>query len=439
MYGLSHTRIADAGKCFILKNAACIITMNGPDDDAEKCMGIKRNCDIVIRDGRIEKLNEHATHSCTFTEAEFIDASAWVIMPGLVDAHAHPLCVGSRASETVLKAKGLGYEEIAARGGGIVSSMKKIREASDIEIEENFVRFAQMALARGVVCMDAKTGYGLNISEEMRHFQCLIRACEQNKILPRIAATLLGPHAASPDFQGMEAFIGALINSLPQFAEVAHSAVSKGILTGVAADIFVERNYFTKEQGEKWLNAALSHGLDIHVHADEFSRSGGSEIAISLAERQEQTKRRRREKARVLSVDHCQYANDADLKKLAERNVTAVALPTTSFFSNIPYIDAAKWRNSGVRTAIATDFNPGSSPSNSLWFAAYLALTKCGFSMPEVYAGVTKNAAYALGVENTFGVLKEGGAANLVAFRGNTPEDFFASPLGDHVTFVVRS
>jgi imidazolonepropionase len=215
-------------------------------------------------------------------------------------------------------------------------------------------------------------------------------------------------------------------------------AIAKGTLAGVAADVFVERNYFTKEQGEKWLAAALSHGLDVHVHADEFSRSGGSEIAIALAARQEQHKNNRRKNARVLSVDHCQFASDEDLKELAARDVVAVALPTTSFFSNISYISAQKWRQSGVRAVIATDFNPGSSPSNSLWFAAYLALTKCGFTMPEVYAGVTVNAARALGVENDFGVLKEGAAANLVAFYGTTPEDFFASPMGDHVAFVMR-
>ncbi len=436
MHALHSVRIAQNGQTFLLKNAGCVVTMNGDAESVDGALGMRGPSDIFVKDGRIVSIAEGIAN---VDGAEIMDASGCVVMPGMVDAHVHPLFAGSRANETVMKAQGLGYEDIAARGGGIVASMRKVREASDVEIEANFVKHAQTALARGVVCMDAKTGYGLSVDEEWRHFQCLIRACEREKFLPRIAATLLGPHAASPDFSGLDAFVDALVESLPRFAEAARTAVGKGILAGVAADAFVERNYFTREQGERWLSAALQHGLDVHVHADEFSRSGGSQIAIALAERQEQGPRCRRKNARVLSVDHCQYASEEDLQNLAARDVVAVALPTTSFFSKIPYIDAMKWRKSGVRAAIATDFNPGSSPSNSLWFAAYLALTKCGFTMPEVYAGVTTNAARALGVETEFGVIKEGGAANLVAFYGTTPEDFFASPLGDHVAFVMKS
>jgi imidazolonepropionase len=294
-----------------------------------------------------------------------------------------------------------------------------------------------------VVLMEAKTGYGLSPAEETRHLQVLCKVIEASalpeSLLPRIAPTLLGPHAASPDFRGLDAYIQALLETLPQCADMVKPLNERGLCQPLAADIFVERNHFTKEQGEKWLGSALGLGVDAHIHADEFSRSGGSELALALARRVEQTQVRKRRYGRVLSVNHCQYSTEADLTKLNVMGVAAVALPSTSFFSNIPYVEAMKWRASGVRIAIGTDFNPGSAPFNNIWFAAHLALTRCGFSLPEVLAGVTFNAAYALGAEDTHGRLEVGGLANLIAFEGTEPEDFFASPLGDHLRYVVRA
>jgi imidazolonepropionase len=160
---------------------------------------------------------------------------------------------------------------------------------------------------------------------------------------------------------------------------------------------------------------------------------------MALARKMEQKEVRPARSGRVLSVSHCQYSTESDLSKLASMGVAAIALPSTSFFSNIPYVEGKKWRSSGVRIAIGSDFNPGSSPLNNLWFAAYLALTRCGFSLSEVLAGVTFNAAYALGAENDYGCLKLDGRADLIAFEGKDPEDFFASPVGDHLRYVVLS
>jgi imidazolonepropionase len=138
-----------------------------------------------------------------------------------------------------------------------------------------------------------------------------------------------------------------------------------------------------------------------------------------------------------LSVDHLQYATDSDLVRLQALGVMPVVLPLTSFFSNIAYVEGRKLRSAGVRAAIASDFNPGSAPLNSLWFAAFLAMVKGGFAVPEVLTGITRNAAYAMGLENTHGVLKVGRRASLVMFEGTVAEDFFASPMGDHLKLVV--
>jgi imidazolonepropionase len=421
---------------------ALVLTMdcenqNEVESTSPVLLGAQKECDVVIEGGVIQAIAPNA--AANQSGARVIQGRGCVLMPGLVDSHTHPVFAGSRATETVLKAQGLSYEEVAARGGGIVVSMRATRAASMHELRTSYLTRARQALARGVVAWEAKTGYGLNVEQELRMLECLYeshREQEKNGFLPVMAPTLLGPHAASPELHGLDNYIQALIDALPQFASLAQKY---GALIGVmplAVDVFLERGYFTREQADRWLSAALQHGFDVHIHADEFSRSGGCEAAIALAQRVEQTAARTRKKSRVLSVDHLQYATDADLLKLQSLGVMPVVLPLTSFFSNLAYVEGRKLRSAGVRAAIASDFNPGSAPLNSLWFAAFLALVKGGFAVSEVLTGVTRNAALAMGVEKTHGVLRVGGPAQMILFEGNCPEDFFASPMGDHLKAV---
>jgi len=441
--------LARPNDSFVFRKAACVLTLPGethdaPDWNTPTVLGAQHDVDVVVEAGKVTAIGAGAGDVLSAKGgARIIDASRLVLMPGLVDAHNHPVFAGSRAKETVQKAQGMSYEDIAARGGGIGVTTRLTREASDSDLTTIVTRHARAALERGVVLMEAKTGYGLSPAEEIRHLKILAGVVELGEsgavLLPRLAPTLLGPHAASPEYRGLDAYVQALIEALPQAVEIIAPLAERRACQPLATDIFVERNYFSKEQGERWLGAALQMGADAHIHADEFSRSGGADLALGLARRMEQTQARKRKYGRVLSVSHCQYSTEADLTKLHAMGVAAVALPGTSFFSDIPYVEAMKWRASGVRLAIATDFNPGSSPFNNLWFAAHLALTRCGFSLPEVIAGVTCNAAFALGAEAEFGTLAVGRSANIVAFEGTEPEDFFASPLGDHLRFVVRS
>jgi len=280
----------------------------------------------------------------------------------------------------------------------------------------------------------------LNVEQELRMLQCLYEAHQgelSTQPLPFMAPTILGPHAASPELHGLDNYIQALIDSLPQFISLSKKYSDLINVGQLAVDVFLERNYFTREQAERWLTASLQHGMDVHVHADEFSRSGGCETAIALAQRLEQTPDRARKTGRVLSVDHLQYATESDLVKAQSLGVMPVVLPLTSFFSNLSYVEGRKLRSAGVRAAIASDFNPGSAPMNSLWFAAFLALVKAGFATSEVLTGITCNAAYAMGIESTHGVLKAGRPAKMIMFEGSCPEDFFATPTGDHLKLVV--
>ena len=431
-------------KKIIFKNSPCVVTMQGLNNLENniitlKDMKIFKNCDVVISDGVFQAIGEDiSTKHESLRDCEIIDASNLVLMPGLIDCHNHPIFAGSRANETVLKSQGMSYEEIAAKNGGIAATMKATRAVSKEKLTEIYKLNAKDSLAKGVVLLEAKTGYGLNPKEERKMLEALYDAYkdEESYELPVLAPTYLGPHAASPEYRGLDNYIQALVEDLHNIAALGENAVKKGIALPLAADIFLERNYFTKEQSERWLGAALQHGLDVHIHSDEFSRSGGAELAAELARRVEQTSSKRRQKGRVLTVDHCQYSTESDLGRLATLGVIAVALPSTSFFSRIPYVDAKRWRASGVKIAIASDFNPGSAIINNIWFACYLALSQCAFSLPEVYAGVTVNAALALGAEDHYGIIEEGKKATLVAFEGNSAEDFFTSPIGDHVRHV---
>lgn len=438
----SEVRLTKPGETIVLQNIACLITMDNTDAESpcecdDRSQKVMYKVDVVVEDGVVRAIQP--TGSNLGSQVEVVDASRWTVLPGLIDAHNHPVFGGSRARETVLKAHGLSYEEIAKKGGGITASMKSTREASQKELVRGFVERAQTALARGVVMMDAKTGYGLSPDEEVRQLDVILEGIASEPRLPRIVPCVLGPHAASPNYQSLSAFIQALVEALPRFAERIQTSLSTGLIPSASVDIFVERNYFTREHAEHWLGSALQYGFDVHVHADEFSRSGGVDVAVALASTLEQTWDTRRETGRVLSVDHCQYTTNDDYERLRACGIAATVLPATSFFSGLPYVDARHWRASGVRVAIGTDFNPGSAPMNNLWFSAFLALTRGGFTVPEVLAGITRNAAFALGAEATHGMIISGRPANLVAFEGTQVEDVFASPLGDHVRFVLRS
>lgn len=439
--------VVDLGKksnSIVLKNISCLMTLEpasqhyGLQSLTVDTLGIKNNIDVVIEDGTVTEI---LSNSKTKPDFEVIDCSRKVVMPALVDAHNHPIFGGNRAKETVLKAQGMTYEEIAKKGGGIAASVNPTRAATSAELTNIFCKNALNALSRGVVLLEAKTGYGLNPSEELKILQAIFDAYTlKDGVLPYCAPTYLAPHSSSPDFSSLDKYIDALVDQLPQLKALCEKN-SSSMIFKTAVDIFVERNYFTYEQGEKWLSAALQLGFDVHIHADEFSESGGTRLAKELAANRNQSRNKKSQEmtisGQVLSVDHCQHATEADLVQLARLGVSGVVLPTTSFFSNIAYVDAKKFRQANVNCAIASDFNPGSSPINNIWFAAHLALTKCGFTLPEVICGVSLNAARALNAHEKFGTIEIGRPANIIVFEGTEADDFFASPLGDHLTHVL--
>lgn len=433
--------------CF--QNSPCVITMQDWDEErtrdtmSKKGLSIKKNYDVMISDGVVLEMGENILSKYKdFVNLLVIDAQNLVLMPGLIDCHTHPIFAGSCANDLVMKSRGMTAEDIEKLGGGIQSVVHETRAASKQNLSRSFQNHAFHALQKGIVLLEAKTGYGLNPAEERRLLEAVYLALsdeDTQRPLPLIAPTYFGPHAQSPDYRGLDNYIQALIEDLPNVIAISQEMSCKKKALPLAVDVFLERNHFSKEQAEKWLCSSMQYGLDVHIHADKMSRSGGAELACELARRAEQTETSRRPKGRVLSIEHCSYSTESDLVRLASLGVACVTLPTESFFNDLPFLDAKKLRSSGIRSVIASNFNPQTSPANSIWFACYLALSKCGFSLPEVYAAVTVNAAHALGAENMLGKIECGQKASIVAFEGTSAEDFFSSALGEHVKYVIKS
>jgi imidazolonepropionase len=452
----------------LLKNISCLLTFsslgnaNSGENISNSVEG-QKNYDIFISQGKVHSIEKNSTKNTEFLKKSFeniyeLNCENLVVMPALVDSHTHSIFSGSRAKETVLKSQGMSYEQIYKQGGGILSSCHQTRKCPKEDLKIQFEENLHDSLCRGVVLCESKTGYGLNIEHEIDFFKLM---CEPSRspFLPYLQATYMPLHAQSPEVPNNAEYVTLATKSLHTVRDIyiANKNLNPFLISH-AVDIFIERDYFTKEQGGSFLNAALSLGINVHIHADEFSHSGGSVLACELAESFMQNSFQNKKNTsgaissvgKVLSVDHCQFAKTADIKKLHHFGITPVALPSTSFFSGIPFVNADKWRIEGgsdllskanycTHAAIASDFNPGSAPINSLWFAAYLALTKCHFNVLEVLHGITHFAAQALGAEESFGTIDVGRPAHLIAFKGNTAEDFFATADGSHLQYVLRS
>ncbi len=309
-----------------------------------------------------------------------------ILTPALVDCHTHLVFGGSRHNEFELKLSGANYQQIAASGGGIVSSVANTRKASSAElyaVAKNKIKFL---LKQGVGVLEIKSGYGLDLETEIKVLKVIQKLKKEfaNKML--IQSTFLGAHAFPPEFtNNRDGYVDHLIkNILP--------LVHKQKLADFC-DVFCDQGYYTVEQSRKILTAAKKLGLKIKLHADELADVNAAALAADL---------------QAVSADHLLKANEAGLRKMAEQNVTAVLLPSTAFYLSEPYAPVEKMRNAKLCMAVASDYNPGSSPILNLPFALSLAVLKMGMTPAEGFAAVTYAGAKALGLEKTQGFLQVG-------------------------------
>lgn len=328
-----------------------------------------------------------------------IDARGAIVAPTFCDSHTHIVYAGSRQGEFIDKINGLTYEEIARRGGGILNSADRLANTTEDELYDDARRRILQAAAMGTGAIEIKSGYGLTLEAELKMLRVIARL---RRDLPQIEirATFLGAHAVGRAFGNRtQDYVDHIINDmLPAVAAEGNADF---------VDVFCDTGFFSPEQTADILIAAAKYGLRPKIHADELARSGGVETGIAH---------------HALSVDHLERMDDAQIEALAASNTVATMLPGASFFLGMPYAPARKAIDSGCCVALASDWNPGSSPSGSMPFVMAMGCIKMKLTPDRAFNAVTINAAAAMDVADTHGSITIGKAASLIIYKPYVPD-----------------
>ena len=348
-----------------------------------------KNAFLLIKDNVIEDFG--AMDNVPEIKADkVIDAKGRVVLPTWCDSHTHIVYAGNREQEFVDRINGFTYEEIANRGGGILNSAKKLNETTEEEIyDQSRVRLEEvMHLGTGAV--EIKSGYGLTIEGELKMLRVIKKLAENYPI--EIKATFLGAHAFPLHYKDNKAgYIDEIITKM--LPEIAQNKLADYV------DVFCETGYFSVEETEKIMQAGIQFGLKPKIHVNQFNSIGGIQAGI---------------KFKALSVDHLEIMNPEDIEALKNTETMPVALPSCSYFLSIPYTPAREMIKAGLPLALATDFNPGSTPSGNMNFVVATACIKMKMTPEEAINAATINGAYAMGISETHGSITKGKKANLI-------------------------
>ncbi len=374
-------------------HASQLVTLAGPERPrvgAEMAdLRIVRDGGVLIRGGKIEKVGTSNEIERTAGGAEMIDAGDRLVLPGFVDAHTHLVFAGNRLDDFERRARGETYQQIAAAGGGIRSTVEKTRAAGEDELLAEGEKHAREMLECGTTTAEAKSGYGLDLKNELK----ILRVMRQlNETLPlEIVPTFLGAHAVPPEMSREEYVRLVIEEMLPQVA-------SKKLAE--FCDVFCERGYFDIEQSREILAAAKKLGLKLRIHADQLSNSGGARLAAEL---------------RATTADHLEKTDEQGITAMKAAGVQPVLLPGSVYaLGATAYPLARAMIEAGLAVVLATDFNPGSSPTPSMPMILSLACTQMKMSPAEAITAATINAAYSLNRGEKIGSLEPGKLANFV-------------------------
>jgi len=349
-----------------IKNAFLLI-----EDDTIAAFGSMENC---------PKLNPEKT----------IDATGKMVLPSWCDSHTHLVYAGNREQEFVDRINGLSYEEIANRGGGILNSAKRLNETSETEIYQQSKKRLEEVMHQGTGAIEIKSGYGLTVEGELKMLRVIKRLAQDYPIA--IKSTFLGAHAFPTVFkENHSAYIDIIINEmLPKIAE-------ENLADYI--DAFLETGYFSVAETERIMEAGKQYGLRAKIHVNQFTAINGIAACV---------------KHNALSVDHLEIVTEEDIEALKNTETMPVALPSCSFFISIPYTPARQMLNAGLPLALATDFNPGTTPSGNMNFVVATACIKMKMTPEEAINAATINGAYAMGLSATHGSITVGKKANLI-------------------------
>ena len=356
-------------------------------------LGILENAYLLVEEdkiagfGKMEDLDREAVYAGGDIVKE-IDATGRLVMPSYCDSHTHLVYAGSREIEYIDKIRGLSYEEIAKRGGGILNSCERIRKASEEELFDAAYDRIQEIAGFGTGAVEIKSGYGLDTESELKMLRVIRRLKAETPLL--IKSTFLGAHAVPLEYKGRQTeYVDLIINEM--IPMVAAEELADYI------DVFCDKGFFTVEDTDRMLNAGMKYGLRAKIDANELDYSGGVQVGV---------------KYNAISVDHLECMGEEEIACLLESETMPTVLPGAAFFLNMPYSPVRKMIQAGLPVALASDYNPGSSPSGNMKFIMSLGCINYKMLPEEVINATTLNSAYAMGVEEEAGSIAVGKLAN---------------------------
>ncbi len=404
----------------LIKNAGQIVTCDpllfDSSDEGDKSVGVINDGSVLVSDGRIRAIGDVGDLPLSGSGAlEVLDASGMVVLPGLVDCHTHTVFAGTREREFELRIGGASYMEIAEKGGGINSTVAEVRRASEEDLVRTALPRLRSMLRSGTTTVEVKSGYGLDLGNEVKMLRAIARAGEAQPV--DVVPTFLGAHEFPLEYRGArDRYVDLVLD------EMIPAVCEEGLAE--FCDVFCEQGVYTAKQARLILERGKTYGLKPMIHADEFAESGAAEVAAEVG---------------AVCAGHLGFASVEGLNAMKRAGTVAVLLPGVGFGLAKPrFADARRILDLGLDVALATDFNPGSSMVNSLLIISSLACSFMKMTPSEVILGITRNAAKALGREASIGSLSPGKNADLVLFRA---PDFRYIPYhlgGDIVETVIK-
>ena len=352
-----------------------------------KTLGQQDNAWLLAENGEISAFGSmEDMPSGGFVVDEEVDARGGTVLPSWCDPHTHIVYAGSREGEFVDKIMGLSYAEIARRGGGILNSSDLLHTLSEDELYRQAMHRAEEIMRKGTGCVEIKSGYGLNTADELKMLRVIRRIKES--VPMHVVSTFLGAHAVGRQY-GQDEYVNLIINEM--LPEVGREHLADYV------DVFCDEGFFTPEDTDRILDAAAKWGMKPKIHVDELAATGGLPVAVRHG---------------ALSVDHLENMPESEFDILRDSVTMPTVLPGTSFFLNMPYAPARKMLDAGLGVAVASDYNPGSTPSGDMKFVVSLACIKMRLLPQEAINAATLNSAYAMGLSGEYGSITVGKAAN---------------------------
>lgn len=405
----------------LIKNIKCLVqTEDTPrlkicGSDMSSISSISESY-LLMRNGFITdfgKMDELPSTIIADKDLEIIDASGRFVFPSFCDSHTHLVYSGSREIEYIDKIRGLSYAEIAKRGGGILNSAKKLHETTEDDLYNQSLKRIDEIISLGTGAVEIKSGYGLNLADELKMLRVIKRIKDTTPV--EVKATFLAAHAVPEEYKNeREKYVDLIIN------EMIPVVVSEELAEFI--DVFCDKGFFSVEDTERILMAGMKYGLTPKIHANELDFSGGIQTGV---------------KYNALSVDHLEFTGDAEIEALSGSDTMPTLLPGSAFFLGMQDPPVRKMINAGLPVALASDYNPGSSPSGNMKFIMSLGCTKLKMLTEEVINAVTINSAYAMGLSETHGSIARGKVANIFITKEIPSYEFMPYAFGSNLIETV--